>query len=96
MYLLATQSLDDPPGARVGLHNFVTKVSLFFSFLLFFFLLQCTKVSQDATADDDYVKAYCWASGTYAIEDRDGNAITDDKDKFHISYYQWVPVVLAL
>ena len=33
----------------------------------------------------DYVKTYCWAHGTYDIH--------DDR---HLSYYQWVPVVLAL
>jgi len=43
-------------------------------------------VDQDAKAETDYVKTYCWAAGTYTIED----------NPRHLTYYQWVPVVLAV
>ena len=47
--------------------------------------LQCTQVDQDANAEKDYVKTYCWAHGTYTV-----------KEERHLTYYQWVPVVLAV
>lgn len=47
--------------------------------------IECTKVNADATADSVYIKAYCWAHGTYDI-----------KTEQRLAYYPWVPVVLAL
>lgn len=47
--------------------------------------IECTKVTRESEADADYVKSYCWAHGTYAIS-----------NGRHLSYYQWVPVILAL
>ena len=46
---------------------------------------QCTQDHIDATANDDYIKAFCWANGTYDLH-------TNER----LSYYQWVPVVLAI
>ena len=50
---------------------------------------QCTQVDQDAKADTDYVKTFCWAHGTYTISKK-------TKEEYHLYYYQWVPVVLAV
>ena len=44
-------------------------------------------MDQDAKAEKDYVKTYCWAYGTYTI---------GTENERHLTYYQWVPVVLAV
>ena len=48
--------------------------------------LQCTQIDVEAKANMKYVKTYCWAHGTYDLEDRSK----------HIDYYQWIPILFAL
>ena len=47
--------------------------------------LKCTQDHIDATANDAYIKSFCWTNGTYDLHSKE-----------RLSYYQWVPVVLAL
>lgn len=98
----------------VGLEDFVDKLN--FLFTCSFLMICCTVVTVktyfmsplscyiatpvSGTGNMDYVNAWCWAEGTYAIDVRDMDRlniqglhkIADKK----IHYYQWVPFVLGL